>query len=145
MVILVLSYGCELWTVIKRRVTKIQASEITFLKGVKSYSELDHINNEDVREELHNLNNGLKSYKRRRKENIRFERKSGNINLWGIRPVLLDLWRRYLACTVMWWNKVKLFVKRYQTWNVHGHIQNQQNACVCSRRSTRRKFASKKL
>lgn len=39
----VLSYGCKLCTTPKKQKSKIHASEIKFLRGVKRYSQLDHI------------------------------------------------------------------------------------------------------
>ena len=42
----VLSYGCELWTTTKKQISKIQALEMEFLRGVKRFSKLDRIRND---------------------------------------------------------------------------------------------------
>lgn len=61
MAVPVLSYECELLTNTKKQ-SKIQASELMFLKLVKRCSSLDQIRNEDIREELRvsDLNNRLR-------------------------------------------------------------------------------------
>ena len=64
MEVLVLSRGCELWTTTKKQDSKIQALQMTSLRGIKMCSKLDHIQNETKREELQflNLNGKLKGY-----------------------------------------------------------------------------------
>ena len=61
----VLFCGCELWATTKKLGSKIQASGIAFLRGVKRRSKLYRLKNEAVREELQvfNLNGKLKEYK----------------------------------------------------------------------------------
>lgn len=73
MAIPVISYGSEMWTATKKQESKIQASEMKFLRGVKGCTKLDHIRNEEIREELEifNLNDRLNDNKQQWKEHIR--------------------------------------------------------------------------
>ena len=68
----VLSYGSELWTMTKRQESRIQASEMKFLRQVKGCTRRDCIRNEDIRRELnvYNMNERLKRYKHQWKEHV---------------------------------------------------------------------------
>ena len=68
----VLSYGSELWTVTKRQESRIQASEMKFLRQVKGCTRRDCIRNEDIRRELnvYNMNERLQRYKHQWKEHV---------------------------------------------------------------------------
>lgn len=67
-----LSYGSELWTVTKKQESKIQASEMKFLRQVKGCTRQDRIRNEEIRGELdiYNMNQRLKNYKQQWWEHI---------------------------------------------------------------------------
>lgn len=47
-----LTYGCESWTISKRSASKLQASEMKYLRAVKGVSRIDRIRNENIRREL---------------------------------------------------------------------------------------------
>lgn len=49
----VLMYGSETWTPTQTDLNKIQTAEMRFLRRVKGCSRLDHIRNQDIRNELH--------------------------------------------------------------------------------------------
>ena len=44
-------YGCETWTLPKKDISKIQASEMKFKRAVKGCSLRDHLRNDDIRKE----------------------------------------------------------------------------------------------
>jgi hypothetical protein len=48
----VLLYGSETWTIKTKDMSKIQATEMRYLRSVKGCTKLDHIKNEDIRKEL---------------------------------------------------------------------------------------------
>jgi hypothetical protein len=48
----VLLYGREAWTIKAKDMSKIQATEMRYLRSVKGCTKLDHIKNEDIRKEL---------------------------------------------------------------------------------------------
>ena len=52
MVVPTLIYGCETWTMQRRHESKLQASEMMFLRRVEGVSRLDRVRNEDVRRSL---------------------------------------------------------------------------------------------
>ena len=52
MVVPTLIYGCENWTMQRRHESKLQASEMMFLRRVEGVSRLDRVRNEDVRRSL---------------------------------------------------------------------------------------------
>ena len=47
-----LIYGCETWTMQRRHESKLQVSEIMFLRRVEGVTRLDRVRNEDVRRSL---------------------------------------------------------------------------------------------
>jgi hypothetical protein len=47
-----LLYGSETWVTTKRDVTRLEAAELRFLRGVTGYTRLDKIRNEAIRKEL---------------------------------------------------------------------------------------------
>ena len=59
-----LSCTCELWTTTMRQESKIQASEMAYLRGVKRCSKFDRIKNKAIWEELQvlNFNEKLEDY-----------------------------------------------------------------------------------
>ena len=63
---------CKLWTIIKKQDSKIQASEMAFLRGAERCSKLGRIKNEAIKEELQvfNLNGKLEGYKQRWQEHL---------------------------------------------------------------------------
>ena len=67
MVVSVLSYGCDVQATTEKKTSKIQASEMAFLRGGKRCSKLDRIKDEAIREELQvfNSNEKLRDYKQR--------------------------------------------------------------------------------
>jgi hypothetical protein len=48
----VLLYGSEAWTIKRKNMRKIQATEMRYLRSVKGYTNLGLIKNEDIRKEL---------------------------------------------------------------------------------------------
>ena len=52
MVVPTLIYGCDTWTMQRRHESKLQASEMMFLRRVEGVSRLDRVKNEDVRRSL---------------------------------------------------------------------------------------------
>jgi hypothetical protein len=48
----ILIYGSEAWVLSKREESKIQSSEMLFLRNVKGCSRIDRIKNDDIRQEL---------------------------------------------------------------------------------------------
>jgi hypothetical protein len=48
----VLLYGSGTWTIKTKDMSKIQATEMRYLRSVKGCTKLDHIKNEDIRKEL---------------------------------------------------------------------------------------------
>ena len=52
MVVPTLTYGCETWTMQKRREGKIQACEMMFLRRVEGVTRMDRMRNEAVRRSL---------------------------------------------------------------------------------------------
>ena len=55
MTVPVLSYGCELWASAKIQDSKIQASEMVFLRSAKKCTKLDRIKYKAIREGLQNF------------------------------------------------------------------------------------------
>jgi hypothetical protein len=49
----VLLYGSETWTIKTKDMSKIQATEMRYLRSVKGCTKLDHFKNEDIRKELY--------------------------------------------------------------------------------------------
>lgn len=47
---ILLSYTCELWMTTEKQESKIEASEISFLKLIKNCFRHDHTRSEDIRE-----------------------------------------------------------------------------------------------
>jgi hypothetical protein len=52
MALRVLLYGSETWTIKTKDMSKIQATEMRYLRSVKGCTKLDHTKNEDIRKEL---------------------------------------------------------------------------------------------
>jgi hypothetical protein len=52
MAIPVLSYGCQIWMVMKRGWNRIQAAEIKYLRTVKGCTKIHQLRNEEIRNEL---------------------------------------------------------------------------------------------
>jgi hypothetical protein len=48
----VLLYGSETWAIETKDMSKIQATEMRYLRSVEGCTKLDHIKNEDIRKEL---------------------------------------------------------------------------------------------
>jgi uncharacterized protein YydD (DUF2326 family) len=48
----VLLYGRETWAIKTKDMSKIQATEMRYLRSVKGCTKLDHIKNKDIRKEL---------------------------------------------------------------------------------------------
>lgn len=48
----ILTYGCETWVLNDRQKSKIQATEMKYLRRVKGVTKLDRIKNQDIRDEL---------------------------------------------------------------------------------------------
>jgi hypothetical protein len=48
----VLKHGCESWVPFQKDNSRIQATEIKFLRHVKGITKLDRVRNEEVRKEL---------------------------------------------------------------------------------------------
>ena len=67
MAIPLVTYGSEVWTTTKRDDSRIQASEMRFLRHVQGYTRLDHIRNEVIREEcnIQPLADVIKQYRKR--------------------------------------------------------------------------------
>ena len=51
-VMLILIYGCEIWTMQRRHESKIQACEMISLRRVEGVTRLDRVRNGDVRRSL---------------------------------------------------------------------------------------------
>ena len=51
-VMLILIYGCEIWTMQRRHESKIQACEMMSLRRVEGVTRLDRVRNENVRRSL---------------------------------------------------------------------------------------------
>ena len=47
-----LLYGCETWTIQKRHVSRLQATEMRYLRRVEGVTKLDKVRNEDIRQRL---------------------------------------------------------------------------------------------
>ena len=47
-----LLYGSEIWTLVSKNLTRIQAAEMKFLSSVKGCPILHKVRNEDIRKEL---------------------------------------------------------------------------------------------
>ena len=52
MVVPTLLYGCETWTIQKRHVSRLQATEMRYLMRVEGVTKLDKVRNEDIRQRL---------------------------------------------------------------------------------------------
>ena len=52
MVVPTLLYGCEMWTVQRRHVSKLQAFEMMCLRRVQGLARMDRVRDEEVREVL---------------------------------------------------------------------------------------------
>jgi len=67
-----LLYGCESWVITQRDNSRIQASEMRFLRKVQGISRLDRHRNEDVREKLniYSINDKIKEYRTKWKQHI---------------------------------------------------------------------------
>lgn len=67
-----LAYGSETWTLTKKQQSKIQTTEMKFLRNVKGCTKRDLITNENIREELEifNINERLKDFKQNWKEHV---------------------------------------------------------------------------
>ena len=52
MVVPTLLYGCETWTVQKRQESRLQATEMRFLRRVEGLTKLDRVRNVDIRQRL---------------------------------------------------------------------------------------------
>ncbi|KAJ4447240.1 hypothetical protein ANN_09244 [Periplaneta americana] len=67
-----LAYGNETWTLTKKQQSKIQTTEMKFLRNVKGCTKRDLITNENIREELEifNINERLKDFKHNWKERV---------------------------------------------------------------------------
>ena len=48
----ILTFGCETWVLDNRQKSKIQASEMMYLRRIKGITRLDKIRNDSIREEL---------------------------------------------------------------------------------------------
>lgn len=48
----ILTFGCESWTLTKQQESKIQASEMKYLRGIMGITKRDRIRNEEIRKEL---------------------------------------------------------------------------------------------
>ena len=72
MAVPMLAYGSETWTLNKKQQSKIQASEMKFLRSVKGCTKRDLITNQSIREELgiFNMNERLKDLKQNWKEHV---------------------------------------------------------------------------
>ena len=52
MVVPTLLYGCKIWTVLKRHESRLQVTEMRFLRRVEGVTKLDRVRNEDIRQRL---------------------------------------------------------------------------------------------
>ena len=52
MVVPMLLYGCETWTIQKRHVSRLQAVEMRYLRRVEGVTKLDKVRNENIRQRL---------------------------------------------------------------------------------------------
>ena len=52
MVVPTLLYGCETWTIQKRHVSRLQVTEMRYLRRVEGVTKLDKVRNEDNRQRL---------------------------------------------------------------------------------------------
>ena len=62
-----LLYGSETWVTTKRDMTRLEAAEMRFLRGVKGYTRLDKIRSEVIRKELEI--SGIQDVKSKYKQN----------------------------------------------------------------------------
>ena len=46
------TYGCETWTIQKRHVSRLQATEMRYLRKLEGVTKLDKVRKEDVRQRL---------------------------------------------------------------------------------------------
>ena len=52
MVVPMLLYGCKTWTILKRHESRLQVTEMRFLRRVEGMTKLDRVSNEDIRQRL---------------------------------------------------------------------------------------------
>ena len=52
MVVPTLLYGCKTWTILKRHESRLQVTEMRFLRRVEGVTKLDRVSNEDIRQRL---------------------------------------------------------------------------------------------
>ena len=52
MVVPTLLYGCETWTIQKRHVSRLQVTEMRYLRRAEGVTKLDKVRNEDNRQRL---------------------------------------------------------------------------------------------
>ena len=52
MVVPTLLYGCETWTILKCHESRLQATEMRYLRRVEGVTKLDRVRNEDIRQRL---------------------------------------------------------------------------------------------
>lgn len=48
----IITFGCESWVLTRRLESRLQATEMKFLRGVRGVSRLDRVRNTDIRQEL---------------------------------------------------------------------------------------------
>lgn len=65
MAIPTLTYGSETWTITKQYHTKIQSSEMKFVRSIAGYTKMDKKYNEDIRQELkvEDINSTIAGYR----------------------------------------------------------------------------------
>ena len=52
MVVPTLLYGCKTWTILKHHKSRLQATEMRYLRRVEGVTKLDRVRNEDIRQRL---------------------------------------------------------------------------------------------
>lgn len=85
----VILYGSELWTKTRKQESRIQATEMRFLRQVKGCTRQDHIRNTDIRTELniYSICDRINDYKQKWKEHL--ERMSDTRipkRIWSYKP-----------------------------------------------------------
>ena len=48
----VLMYGCEMWSLTKKQLSKVQATQMNVLRRIEGVNRLDRVRNADIRERL---------------------------------------------------------------------------------------------